>query len=91
MRHVALPSPAPQRPETGGRQRPTGLGPGDATARRQHGVRLDEFVGGRPHVHAGVVKHQVFNVDELAFEQERGAGVGEMGPGDPAIADWAPS
>ena len=54
-------------------------------------MRPGEFVGGRPHVHARVVQHEVFDVDELAFEQERGAGVGEMGPGDPAIADRARS
>ena len=50
-----------------------------------------EFVGGRSDVHAGVVQHEVFEVDELALEPERGGGVGEVGPRDPAVADGARS
>jgi len=37
------------------------------------------------------VQHEVLEVDELAFEGERRAGVSEMGPGDPAVADRARS
>jgi hypothetical protein len=54
-------------------------------------VGARELVGRRADVHAGVVQHEVFEVDELALEPERGGGVGEMGFGDPAVADRARS
>ncbi len=84
----ALTSPAPQPGQAGRRQRPIRLGPGDApagAARR----RARELVGRRADVHAGVGENEVVEVDELAFQPQSGAGVGEVGAGDPAVADRA--
>jgi hypothetical protein len=35
------------------------------------------------------VENEVVEVDELAFQPQSGTGVGEVGPGDPAVADRA--
>ncbi|GCC42891.1 hypothetical protein chiPu_0027153, partial [Chiloscyllium punctatum] len=40
-------------------------------------------------VHAGVVEDEVVKVDELAFQPQAGAGVGEVSPRDKAVADRA--
>ena len=50
-----------------------------------------EFVGGRADVHAGVVQHKVFDMDELTLEPERGDRVRKVGSRDPAVADGARS
>ena len=46
-------------------------------------------MGGAADIHAGVVENQIFEVDEFAFEPQTGAGVGEVRPRDPAVADRA--
>jgi hypothetical protein len=40
-------------------------------------------------VHAGVVEDEVVEVDERALQPQAGAGVAEVGPGDPALLDRA--
>lgn len=46
-----------------------------------------EFVGGGADVFRGVMQHEVLDMDELAVDPERGAGVSEMGAFDKARAD----
>jgi hypothetical protein len=48
-----------------------------------------QLVGGRAHVHDGVMKHEVLEMDEFALDPERGGGVGKMRPRDPSLADRA--
>ena len=48
-----------------------------------------QLVGRGADVHAGVVEHEIFEVDQLAFEPQAGRGVAEVGAGDPAVADRA--
>lgn len=48
-----------------------------------------DLMGWRTHVHPFVVKDEIFDVDELAGQPEAVAGVGEMGPGDPALPNGA--
>ena len=48
-----------------------------------------DLVGRRPDVHALVVEDEVFDVDELAGKPKAVAGIGEMGPRDPAVPDRA--
>ena len=83
--------PPPQRIETSEGQRPAGRGAGDTAARAQHRAGAGQFVGWRSDVHGGVVQHEVFEVDELALEPQRGGGVDEVGSRDPAVADGARS
>ena len=86
---VALPAPAAQAGEPRRRQRPVGLGLGDAAAGAQHGMRPGELMGRGADVHVGVVEHEVVEVDQLAVEPQAGRGVGEVGAGDPTVADRA--
>jgi hypothetical protein len=46
-------------------------------------------VGGSADVAARVVQHKVLEMHELAFEPERGAGVGEVGARHPPLPDRA--
>ena len=48
-----------------------------------------EFVGRGADVHVGVVENEIFEVDQLAVQPQAGAGVGEVGARDPAVADRA--
>lgn len=84
-----LPSPPPQRLKSGGGERPARLLLRDSPSRAQDRVGADEFVGWRAHVHVGVVEDEVFHLDELAFEPQRGDGVEKMRARDPAAADRA--
>jgi hypothetical protein len=52
-------------------------------------VRARELARRRADVHAGVVENQIVEMDELAFQPQTGAGVGEVSPGDPPGADRA--
>ena len=83
------PSPPPQSGKAGRRQCPVGLGIGNAAASAQHGVGAGELVGRGADVHAGVVEHEVVEVDELAFEPHCSAGIGEVGPRGPSLPDRA--
>ena len=49
-------------------------------------MRPGELVGRGADVHVGVVQDEVFEVDELALEPERGGRVGEMLALDKAVA-----
>ena len=86
---VALPSPAAQAGEPGRRQRPVGLGLGDAAAGAQHGMRPGQLMGRGADVHVGVVEHEVVEVDQLTVEPQAGRGIGEVGARDPPLADRA--
>ncbi|MDX0567898.1 hypothetical protein GOL81_30720 [Sinorhizobium medicae] len=44
-------------------------------------------MGWRADVVAGVVKHQVLEMDEFAVDPQRRRGIGEMGSFDPALPD----
>jgi hypothetical protein len=44
-------------------------------------------MGGRANIFRGVVQDEVLEMDELAVDPQRGAGVGEMGSRDKAGAD----
>ena len=52
-------------------------------------MRPGQLMGRGADVHVGVVEHEVVEVDQLAVEPQAGRGVGEVGPGDPAVADRA--
>jgi hypothetical protein len=49
-------------------------------------MRAGEFVSRHAQVHLGVVEDEVLDMDELAFDPERGDGVVEMRALDPAVA-----
>ncbi|CEG10444.1 hypothetical protein BN961_03884 [Afipia felis] len=83
------PSPAPQRVESAGGQRPVGFFAGDAPSRAQHGVGAGELVGRGADVHAGIVENEILQMDEFALQPQSGAGVGEVRSADPPVADWA--
>ena len=95
----SLPSPPPrgivrraaaaQDRETSRRQCPIRVGAGDPTPHAQDGMGARELMGRRPDVHARVVENQVIDMDELAFEPQSGAGIGEVSPRNPAVADGA--
>ena len=53
---------------------------GDAPARPQHGMGAGQLMGRGADVHAGVVEHEIVEVDQFAFQPQTGAGVGEVGP-----------
>ena len=40
-------------------------------------------------VHAGVVEHEVVEVDQFAVEPQAGRGIGKVGAGDQTVADRA--
>ena len=86
---LALPAAAAQAGEPGRRQRPVGFGLGDAAPGAQHGMGPGQLMGRGADVHVGVVEHEIVEVDQLAVEPQTGAGVGEVGAGDPAVADRA--
>lgn len=46
-------------------------------------------MAGGADVHAGVVEHEIVEVDKLAVEPQTGASVGEMSPCGPAVANRA--
>ena len=48
-------------------------------------------MGGGADIHMGIVQHQVFEVDKLAFESERGAGLGKVLPEGPAFGQGMPA
>ena len=86
---VPLPCPAAQTGEPRRRQRPAGVGGGDAAAGAEHGLRPDEGAGRRVDVPMRVVEHEIFERNQVAVEPQTGAAVGKMGPGDPAFSDRA--
>ena len=86
---VARSAAAAQAGKPGGRQRPVGLGLGDAAAGAQHGMGAGELVGRGADVHVGVVEHEIVEVDQFAVEPQAGRGVGKVGAGDTAVADRA--
>jgi hypothetical protein len=62
----------------------------DATTGAQHVAGDGEFMAGGADIGAGVVQHQVLEVDELAIDPQRGAGVGEVHAFDPTLSNrWA--
>ncbi|WP_348627373.1 hypothetical protein [Mesorhizobium sp. M6A.T.Cr.TU.016.01.1.1] len=75
---AALPFAATQRQKAGPRQRPVSFLCENAAAGAQHGVRPGELVGRSADVHVGVVQQEVFGMDELAVEPQRGGGVGKV-------------
>ena len=86
---VALPSsrspcpPRPRRPASpAADSAQSGLAVGDAAPGAQHGMRPGQLVGRGADVHAGVVEHEVVEVDQFAVEPQTGAGVGKVGAGD---------
>jgi hypothetical protein len=85
----ALPSPPAQAVEAGGGQGPARICRNDAPAGPQHGMGAGELVGGAADILAGVVQHEILEVDEFAFEPQRRAGVEEVAPGCPSVADRA--
>ena len=92
IRCIWLPCPAPQRLEASGATAPKRA---SASAMRRRArntawARVSSWVG-YADVHAGVVQHEVLQMDELALEPERGGGIGEMCPRDPAVTDGARS
>ena len=48
-----------------------------------------EFVGRGADVHAGVVENEIVEMDQFAVQPQTGAGVGEVGARNPAVADRA--
>lgn len=60
---------------------------GNAPASAQHIAGDGEFVGGCANIAGGVVEDEVFQVNEFAIDPQRGAGIGELGALDPALAD----
>jgi hypothetical protein len=50
-------------------------------------VGAGQIVGGRTHVHAGVMKHEAFELDVFALEPQAGDGVGKMGSCYLTVAD----
>jgi hypothetical protein len=69
---------AAQTANSGLAQRSFRFGLGDAAAASEDGVGAGQRMGGGASIHAGVVQHQVLGMDELAFEAERRAGLGEL-------------
>ena len=59
----------------------------NALAAAQDRMGAGQFVGRRPNVHARIVQDEIFDVDEFALDPGTGAGVQEMRPGDPALAN----
>jgi len=47
-----------------------------------------QLVGRRANIAGGIVKYKVLEMDQLAVDPQRGAGIGKMGSFDPARADW---
>ena len=45
-------------------------------------------MGGGADIAGGIVKDEIFEMDEFAVDPQRGAGVGEMRAFDKAFADW---
>ena len=56
----------------------------DPSAAAQNVAGDGERVGRRADIVAGIMQHQVLDMDELAVDPERGAGIGKMQPLDPA-------
>ncbi|EHH05512.1 hypothetical protein MEA186_29917 [Mesorhizobium amorphae CCNWGS0123] len=54
-------------------------------------MRPGELVGRSADVHVGVVQDEVFEMDELAFEPQRGGRVGEVLALDKTVADGGTS
>ena len=88
---LLLQSPSPggaaaaQARKSGFARRPVRLRLGDAAAGPENRVGAGELVAGRAYVHAGIVEDEVLEVDELALEAQRRAGVGEMPAADEAL------
>lgn len=91
VRPPALPdgSTAPQRVESLLRHGPLRLGFEDPATCAQDGMGARDLMGWRPDVHALVVEDEIFDMDEFAGEPKAVAGIGEMGPRDPAVSDRA--
>jgi hypothetical protein len=51
-------------------------------------VGARELVGRGADIHTRVVENEIIQVDEGAVEPQTGAGVGEVRPRAPAVADW---
>jgi hypothetical protein len=52
-------------------------------------VGAGQLKGRDPRVHAGVVQHELFEVDELALAPQCGPGIEEVGAADKTLADRA--
>lgn len=65
----------PKAAETVCRQRSAGWLPSNSPAGAQHVAGDCQLVSGRAEVVAGILQHKVFEVDELAVDPKRGAGV----------------
>jgi hypothetical protein len=59
----------------------------DASAGAQDVAGDGQLVGGGANISDIVVEDEVFEMDQFAVDPQRGTGVGEMGPFDPACAD----
>jgi hypothetical protein len=68
-------------------KRPAGRLRCDASAGAQHVAGDGQFVGRGAGVGAGVVQDEVLEMDQLAIDPKRGAGIGEMRAFNPAGAD----
>ncbi len=55
-----------------------------ASPSMESGPSPGEFVGGMAHVHAGIVQHQIADIDEVPVEQQRPHGFGHVAAGLPA-------
>ena len=84
-----FPGPAPQTREPRVAERPVRFGGGDPPAGAERRVGPDEIVGGMADVPLSIVQHEILDMDRKTFQPQRGAGVGEVGPLDPAVADRA--
>lgn len=76
-----------QRPKTVGRKRPIRQLGGDASAGAQDVAGNGKFVGGGADIAGGVVEDEVFEMNELTVDPERGAGIGKLAAFEEAGAD----
>lgn len=87
LRERALPCPGG--PPAQSATAPSRASPRRCGVARAARLRAGEIVGRGANVHAGIVENEVVEVNELAFEPQAGAGVGEVRASDAAVADWA--
>lgn len=84
-RHI--PGTTAEYPEAFGAQRPAGRLDRNAPAGPEHLTGDGDFVGWGADVGAGVVQHQILEVNEFAVDPQRGAGNAEMHALDPPRPD----
>ena len=77
----------PQRADAVGRERPIGGLAGDPPTRAQDVAGDCQLMGRCANILRGVVEDEVFEMDEFAVNPQRGAGIGEMGAFEEALAD----